>query len=174
MQFQQWLNESSLNDLYHSTVAAFPQTTKRQHSTDLVKISEIFWNPFLGVRTLFVKGLAQSGESGHEYNPIIIFKNVNYNPQGNQVEITANDGQNYIFEKLNPDQTQVLVRCNCKDFKFRFGYFDHLDHSLYGKPGKKYEALHNPGSANPQEMPGMCKHLLKLIKTLGTAGILGD
>lgn len=176
MRFNKWINlqESNLQDLYTSTVQAFPRTTKRQHAIDPVEIVEINWTPFLGVNTLFIKALAHSGESGKEYNPMILFKNVAYHPSKtneNWIEIAANDGQNYVFEKLNGDN-EILVRCNCADFSWRFNYFDHEDRSLYGKVRRKYEANVNPGSANPLEMPGMCKHLIKLTRTLDHAGIL--
>lgn len=178
MSFQKWLilQESNLQTLYKSTVQAFPSTTKRQHSIDPIQIVELTWTPFLGVKTLFIKGLAQSGESGKEYIPMILFKGVNYHNSKNErdwVEITANDGKDYVFERLGNDN-EVLVRCNCLDFQWRFNYFDHKNNSLYGKVRKKYEANVRPGSANPLELPGMCKHLIKLVQSLDHAGILED
>lgn len=177
MQFQTWFNvrESSLSSLYQSAVAAFPGTTKRQHATDLVRITELQWTPYLGMKTLFIRGLAQSEESGKEYMPIVVFKDVQYHPskeQSNWVEIIANDGKQYTFEKLNHADNDVLVRCNCPDFSWRFNYYNHLDNSLYGRKRTKYEAISNRGPANPFELPGMCKHLMKLVKSLDHAGIL--
>ena len=178
MRFQNWLllQESNLQNLYASTVQAFPQTTKRQHAIDPIKIVELNWTPFLGVNTLFVKALAQNGENGKEYNPMILFKGVEYHnskDHQNWVEIVASNGSHYVFEQIGR-QNEVLVRCNCADFKWRFNYFDYVDNSLYGRVRKKYEANVNPGSSNPLEMPGMCKHLIKLIQSLNHAGILED
>lgn len=178
MRFQNWLllHESNLQDLYVSTVQSFPATTKRQYSTDLIRIVELNWTPFLGVKTLFIKGIANSEESGKQYSPMVLFKGVNYhNSKDHQdwIEIVANDGRNYVFEKLNAENN-VLVRCDCKDFRWRFNYTDHTNASLYGRVRKKYEAKANPGSSNPLELPGMCKHLIKLVKTLDKAGILED
>ena len=166
LQFSEWLNESSLNSLFQSTVDAFPYTTKRQHSTDTIKITKMSWTPFVGLKTLYVKGLAQN--EGREYTPAILFKNVKY---GEGVELLASDNKNYRLEKLTLNG-DVLVRCGCGDFRWRFNYYDFLDHSLYGKKAKKYEAKYRPGSANPEEMPGMCKHLLKLIKILKSSEII--
>lgn len=178
MRFQDWLvlQESNLQDLYASTVQAFPRTTKRQYAIDPVRIVELSWTPFLGVKTLFIKGLAQSGESGKEYSPMVLFKGVNYHQiKENQdwIEIVASDGHNYVFERLNKGN-DVLLRCDCADFRWRFNYFDHQDGSLYGRVRKKYEANVNPGSANPLELPGMCKHLIKLVQSLDHAGILEE
>lgn len=175
MRFENWLNlqETNLHDLYLSTVDAFPRTTKRQYAIDLIHIKEVYWTPFVGVKTLFAKARAFSEESGKEYNPMILFKDMKYHQKKenkNWVQIKGNDGRSYVFERIS--ENNVLVRCDCADFRWRFNYFDHLDKSLYGRVRSKYEALHNPGSSNPQEMPGMCKHLIKFIKTLNNSGIL--
>jgi hypothetical protein len=177
MRFQNWLllHESNLQDLYVSTIQAFPTTTKRQYATDLIRIVELNWTPFLGVKTLFIKGIANSEESGKQYSPMVLFKGVNYhNSKDHQdwIEIVANDGRNYVFEKLN-SENNVLVRCDCNDFKWRGIYANHLDHSLYGRNRKKYESLGGP-PANPTNTPMMCKHLIKLVKSLDKAGILED
>lgn len=160
--------ESSINDLYNSTVQAFPRTTKRQNSIDLIKITEINWTPYLGMKTLFVKGNAYSEESHKNYSPIILFKNVTYhtNLQPNLIRLMASDDREYILEKLNYNENDVLVRCNCKDFNWRFQHFNYQDHSLYSKNRKKYEATINPGSANPLNLPGMCKHLIKFARVI--------
>lgn len=175
MRFENWLNlqETNLHDLYVSTVDAFPNTTKRQHATDPIRVIEVNWTPFVGVKTLFAKARVFSEESGKEYNPMVLFKKMIYHPAKENkdwIQIDGKDGRKYIFERIK--NNDVLVRCNCADFKWRFNYFDHLDKSLYGRVRSKYEAIANPGSANPQELPGMCKHLIKFVQTLNKAGIL--
>lgn len=172
MKFKLWM-ESNLIDLYQSTVDGFPRTTKRQHAIDPIHIIEVNWSPFLGVKTLFVKGIAHSEESGKEYSPMVLFKGVNYhNSKDRQdlIEIVGKDGRNYVLEKINIEN-DVLVRCDCNDFKWRGTYADHLDHSLYGRNRKKYESLGGP-PANPTNAPMMCKHLIKLVKSLSESGIL--
>jgi len=177
MRFNKWmsLQEGNLQNLYTTTVQAFPSTTRRQHATDPVKIVELNWTPFLGVNTLFIKASAYSEESGKNYNPMILFKNVDYHPLKTDmdwIEIVANDGKHYVFEKLN-ENNEVLIRCNCADFSWRWTYTDYLDHSLYGRNRRPYEAVFNPGSSNPLKLPGMCKHIIKMVKTLDETGILG-
>jgi hypothetical protein len=165
MSFKNWLiTESSLSELFQSTVDAFPNTTKRQHATDTINIANIIWRPFLGMRTLFVRALAQN--EGKEYSPIIVFKNVRYhqNEEPNLIKITEN-GNDYFFEPLSME-TDVILRCPCADFYWRGVHFNHLDKSLYGRDRKRYEAMHNPGSSNPTQSPIMCKHLIKLASVL--------
>jgi len=171
MDFKSWIiTESSLSELFQSTVAAFPNTTKRQHATDTIEISNITWRPFLGMRTLFVKGRAQN--EGREYSPIIVFKNVQYhqNEEPNLIKITE-DGNEYFFEPLSMD-TDVILRCPCADFYWRGVHFNYLDKSLYGRDRKKYEAKYRAGSANPTQSPIMCKHLIKLASVLRKNNLL--
>jgi hypothetical protein len=164
-----FLTESSLTDLYYSAVKAFPKTTKRQHAVDPIIIEELRWTPFKGVKTLFIRAEARN-ETRH-YSPMILFKNVNYD--NGRVKIVASDGLEYRFAPLSMEDNDVLVRCNCPDFKWRFNYYDHEDHSLYGRVRAPYESKGGP-PANPQELPGMCKHLMKAVIVLRDAGIFSD
>lgn len=150
------MNESSLTDLFNSAVAAFPRTRMRQHATDPIRIVEMRWTPFLGVRTLFVKARAQN--EGREYSPIILFKNVLYGQPGVRLRV---EGQEVTFAPLSNEETQVMLRCDCADFRWRFNYYDHVDRSLFGRVRSPYESQGGP-PANPRELPGMCKHLMKM------------
>ena len=171
MDFKNYLNETSLNGLYKSTVDAFPETKMRQYATDTIVISHLNWIPYVGMKTLFVKGLAQN--EGREYNPVVVFKQVQYNPNENFVELNANDGKTYRLNRLSLENNDVLLRCNCGDFFNRFNFYNHLDKSLYNRKRKKYESNGGP-PANPLELPGMCKHLMKTIYVLRESGIFSD
>jgi len=172
MDFKKWiLQEASLNDLYTSSVEAFPETTKRQHSTDTIKIASMKYTPYLGVKTLYVKGLAQN--EGKEYTPMILFRNVKYHPEKNNKAFSLRaEGKVYYLESLSASKNDVLVRCNCPDFQWRFQHFNSKEKSLYGSDRKPYEAVFRPGTANPEESPGMCKHVMKLMKALDASELL--
>ena len=162
--------ESSLNDLFKSAVEAFPDTSKRQHAIDPLIIKKLYWTPYLGMKTLFVKGLIES--ENKEYNPMILFKKVKYTENKGGVEIVTSEEKSYFFEPLSTDK-DVVLRCNCNDFKWRFSYYNHLDKSLYGRKSAKYESKGIDPSANPNEAPGMCKHLMKMVKVIKNMDILG-
>jgi hypothetical protein len=166
--------ESTLDQLYTSAVQAFPRTRFRQHATDPIRITELQWIPYLGMKTLYLRGRAQNIDNHHEYQPIILFKNVRYHDTKDQaglVEIVASDEKHYLLERLGYTANDVLLRCDCKDFHWRFNYYDHIDHSLYGRKRSKYEAQGGP-PANPRQMPGMCKHLMKMVLALDHAGVV--
>ena len=162
--------ETSAEELYRSAVKAFPNTTMRQHATHPIVIRELRWTPFVGVRTLFIKGLAQNED--REYTPILLFKGVNYTKS--DVKITASDGLEYNFGKLSLENTDILLRCNCQDFKYRFAWYNKLDYSLYGSPPKKYVSKGIGPPANPMELEGMCKHLMKMTEVVGNTGIFSE
>lgn len=164
--------ESSFKELYRSTVNSFPDTTKRQYSIDSIKIVKLHWIPYLGLKTLYIKGLAQNIDNSREYFPIVLFKNINYSISNklNSVEIQDNNGQKHRIEKIN--NNDILVRCNCKDFFWRGNYADHLDHSLYGRKRSKYYPISNRGSVNPRNDPMVCKHIIKMYKVLEQSGII--
>ena len=165
---KKYLIESSLNSLYDSAVDAFPKTKMRQHATEPITIENTIWIPFVGMKTLFVK--SKTKNENREYNSIIVFKNVNYEPNDNIVQLFASDNKIYNLENLSLEDNDVLVRCNCNDFNWRFNYYNHLDKSLYNNKRKKYESNGGP-PANPKELPGMCKHLMKTVSTLKEAGL---
>ena len=173
MEFKTWL-ESSLHDLKQNAILAFPATTRRQHAINEIEIVNLKYTPYLGVNTLYVKGLAHNVTNGKEYNPVMLFKGLHYQEQkgNNSAEIQA-DGQTYAFEKLSLEGTNVLLRCNCKDFLWRFHNEDHVDKSLQGPNRKKYEGQ-GIWEANPLKLPGMCKHLMALIEALKEAQVFTE
>ena len=166
-----WL-ETSLNGLYDNILKAFPETQKRQNAVDEVKIEHLLWVPFRGMNTLFVKAQARRDESKNEC--MILFKKVKYHPSAGRglVELRASNGEVVFLETLSSEKTEVLVRCTCEDFHWRMTHFNKLDGSLYGRDRRKYEAKFRPGSSNPEELAGVCKHLIKMSRVLGESSIV--
>ena len=165
-----WI-ETTLVGLYDSSLEAFSGTTMRQNATHSVKVEHMDWVPFLGVGTLFVKAIVNN--EGRKNEPIMLFKGVKYRASEGRgaVPIASSDGREVYIERLSWDSTQAMVRCSCKDFRWRFSHWNGLDKSLFGRSPKKYEATQRPGSSNPEEMPGMCKHLMKMAKILIESGV---
>lgn len=164
--------ESSLDDLYQSAVDAFPNTTKRQYATHPIKIVELKWTPFLGVKTLFVRGLAVNED--RSYNPMILFKGVQYQEKLSKgiVELHINEKEQVFLERLSSDKNEVLVRCDCNDFYWRGNYADWIDKSLWGRKRKKYESKGIYPPVNPTNAIMICKHLMKMTKVLQESGII--
>jgi hypothetical protein len=164
--------ETSISDLYKNTVEAFPKTTKRQFSTHTVVVERVDWVPFLGLRTLFIKSLIKN--EGKKYDCLMLFKNIVYKEEEGKksVKIKMSTGKEYFVEQIDSEKNDVLVRCNCQDFYWRFVHYNKEDKSLYGRDRRKYEALTRPNTANPMEMAGMCKHLIKMAKIIKETNLL--
>jgi hypothetical protein len=164
------LIETTLIDLYNNIKTAFPKTQKREYATDTVVIENITWVPFLGMKTLFLKGLARSDDK--KYDCIILFKKINYKDSlgKNIIKVKMSNGKEYFIEKMKIDKNDVLIRCNCLDFYYRFNYYNHLDKSLYGRKRTPYYGK-NLWKANEKELPGFCKHIIKFANILQKTNI---
>lgn len=164
--------ETSLSDLYKNTLIAFPRTTKRQFSTDTVRVEGLEWVPFLGLKTLFIKALIKN--EGKKYDCIMLFKNVIYKESEGKklIKIKMSTGKEHFVEQIDNKKNDVLIRCNCPDFYWRFVHYNKQDKSLYGRDRRKYEASMRPNTANPTQTSGMCKHLIKMAKILKESNLL--
>lgn len=166
--------ESSFHDLYIGAVEAFPKTSRRQYSTHTVRVERVEWVPFRGLGTLFVKGLCLN--EGRKNECVVVFKGVSYRDKegGGSVSVASSAGAAVHVMPLSLEESEVLVRCSCADFRWRFAHWNREDQSLFGRPPRKYEALMRPGSSNPEGRAGACKHLMKMAKILGESGVFGS
>lgn len=166
-----WL-ESSFKHLYDSAVSAFPNTAMRQNSTHTVRVEHVDWVPFLGLGTLFVKGLCNN--EGRKNECILLFKGVEYKEGESRgsVPLSSSDGRVVHVLPISLEKDEVMVRCTCSDFRWRFSHWNGVDGSLYGRRPRRYEASLSPGSSNPEESPGLCKHLMKMAKMLAETGLV--
>ena len=169
MNFKLW--ESTFDDLFDSAVVAFPNTKMRQHATDPIHVAGFKWTPFPGVRTFLLRSVATNED--RQYRPLILFKNVIYKdgPGPGVLGLRISINETRYIEKLTPDHHHILVRCDCPDFFWRFNYYDYVNRSLYANKRKKYENKGGP-PANPKKLPGMCKHLMKMMYTMQEAGLV--
>lgn len=169
---QQLEEASSVPTLQQNIERGFPDTTKRQHSTNEVVISNIQYMPYIGMKMLHVKSLAAS--NGHQYQQALQFMKVEFEPEDTDENATfqASDGEDYHVHPLQLNGHNVKVRCNCLDFHYRFANYNAQDKSLVGRPPPLYQKTTNRPPVNPAQVPGMCKHLLKLVETLRRYGLV--
>src|SRR4051812_45220874 len=128
-------DESTVRDLQQSAIDAFPHTTRRQHATATIAIEAVNYLPFFGVRTLLVRARADNtSDGGGVYRPLMLFRNVSYHEGVVPGARTLREqtGQPFILTPVSESGNDVLVRCQCEDFQWRFNYPDYLDSSLYG------------------------------------------
>lgn len=166
------LDETTFTQLYNATVATFPNTKYRHNVVDEIKVKNLKFVPYQGLNTLFIKSLAENIEKNTEYKTMALIKNINFNAKSKPVKILDEYGNSYLFEKPKINNNDVLVRCDCQDFKWRFNYYNSLDNSLYGKRRSKYKSK-GLSEANPAKSPGVCKHIMKLFEQLLKKKVIG-
>jgi hypothetical protein len=166
--FRTWL-ESSYNTLFQSAVDAFPNTTMRQHATGPIKINNIRFLPFIGLKTLLLRSEA-TNEDRH-YKPTLLFKKVQYG-EGPFTFKASDNGEEYTMQKLSLNDHDVLLRCECGDYFWRFHFYNWRDRSLWGHNRKPYDGMGAP--VNPTESPGACKHIMAFVNNLKNYGIFND
>jgi len=173
----QWTNQSieeaTLHDLERDTVFGFPNTTKRQHATDPIHITQMSLTPARPTGDLICDATAQSGAK--TYDPKILFLEVQYEDEDSQsnVTFTASDGDTYNMMPISLSKSNVKVTCNCLDFRWRFSVFNDNRDALYGKPPPPYQRkTETRPPANPNGTMGICKHLIKTVEALRQAGLI--
>ena len=169
------LDEVTLADLERDTVTGFPNTTKRQHATDPVQIVQMNLTPARPTGDLLCDCAAKSGPK--TYDTKILFLEVNYEDEDTptNVTFTATDGDAYNITPISLSESNVKVRCDCLDFRWRFSVWNDNQDALYGNPPPPYRRKTDTRPpANPNRTPGVCKHVIKTVKALRQAGLIAD
>lgn len=164
--------QSTYTGLERNVLNFIPVSKKRQHAVDPVRINSIELLPFIGTKNLNVNTIAAS--DGTNYSPKIIFNNVEFEEEdtNENVTFTGSDGNEYHMKHIDLNQNTLRVRCDCLDFYWRFAAFNAKDKSLIGKGPTPYQRVSNRGPVNPQEVPGVCKHLIAAVKAMKHSGIV--
>jgi hypothetical protein len=164
--------ESTPQELTRNIAIGFPKTKKRQHATQSVSVAQVKFTPYVKDKTLRVSAVATN--SGNQYTPTILFNEVTFEPEDTSTNTTfiASNREEYNIRPISLKDHTVKLRCNCLDFHHRFAVWNFQDDSLYGKKPPTYIPKTNRPPVNPLRVPGLCKHLLKLIRQLKTVKIV--
>ena len=163
---------STYAQLQQNTQRAFPQTP-RQQNAGTVQIANMKLQPFGPTNDL--QCVAEARNEGKTYNPKIMFLQVEYEDEDTQqnVTFTGSDGQEYHIQPINLNGSNCKVACTCLDFYWRFASFNYNDQSLIGqKPPPYQKRSETRGPANPAQVPGVCKHIIKTVENLRQTGLV--
>jgi hypothetical protein len=159
--------DSTYDELFRDIVGGFPNTAARQNATNPVQVSNVKYVAYQPNGILKVQ--AEASSNGHKYQPTILFQNVDYTGEGvpGSTTFRGTGGEHHI-EPIDLNHSTVKVRCTCLDFYHRFSQHNQNDGSLAGSPMPPYQK--KPGSnrppVNPKRVPGVCKHLIKMVQML--------
>lgn len=157
---------STVPQLTQNIRSAWPNTKKRQNATGEVRIGNIEYIPYVGTRMLHARTTSTS--NGHQYTQAIQFLDIKFEPVDTKqnATITATDGKDYHMQPVKLSHQNAKVRCSCMDFYWRFANYNSADKSLVGRPPALYQRKTNRPPVNPDQVPGLCKHLLKFVDQL--------
>lgn len=176
MKIQDLIEYSTIPDLERNIEVGFPRTTKRQHSTDTIRVAQLRIVPYVGTKSIFFKALCLNTDGGHKYDTQIFVGGGAQFETGETdetVKFTASNGNEYNMHPVTLTDQYARVRCNCPDFYYRFAHYDHNDQSLWGPAPPPYQRkTDNRPPVNPDQVPGMCKHLIKTVDALRQAGLV--
>lgn len=164
------LLETTLNQLISQTDSGF-DSDRRLNATDTTSVVDINLVPARGKLT--AKG-AVRGSENKVYQVLIQFQTVKYNPPANRDRVTfVAAEQTYAISPIDVGNSNVKVRCQCLDFRFRFAMINSADGSLFGNRPPIYRPVPNSGrgAANPSKTPGICKHIKSLMDELESGGL---
>lgn len=166
------LLEITLNKLQRSVVNTFPDTKRRQHDTETVGISKLRYIPYEGSHQLKIESVAISGSK--RYDCSMIFDDVYFEATDSAQTITffGNDERDYHVHPIDPTVNDVKVRCTCMDFYYRFAQTNYQNNGLDGDPPPQYIKRTDREPVNPENAPGLCKHLIKMREQLEIVGLL--
>ena len=166
------LLELTLQRLEKSTVDTFPDTKQRQHKTNTVNVVNIKYLPYQQSGVLKIQGLVTSG--GNRYHCSLSFSGVYYEPtdQADLVTFTGADNKDYHIHPIDETINDVQVSCTCMDFYYRFAQPDYQNKALDGNPPPTYVKKTNKEPVNPDNAPGICKHLMKMKDQLHIDGLI--
>jgi hypothetical protein len=168
------LEEVTLSDLERDTVSGFPNTTKRQHATDPVQITQMKLVPARPTGDLICDATAKSGPK--TYDPKILFLDTTFEDEDTRTNVTftAVDGDAYNIQPISLTRSNCKVTCNCLDFHYRFNNTNADKSALYGRPNPPYQPKpdSNRPSVNPNKVGGLCKHLISTIQALRQSGLV--
>jgi hypothetical protein len=173
-QLEQFLAETTYAELERNTLNSMPGEN-RANATNSVQIRDLQLIPY--ENALGVNSVVNSINSGSSYQPQVMFLDVEYINRDQQdadqletdprsVTFQGPDGKDYTIMPISLARNNCKVRCTCLDFRWRFAMYNDQDGSLFGEGPGLYQKKTDRQPNNPQRVPGVCKHILKLVDEL--------
>ena len=171
------LFEFNLAQLRTNIERGFPRTRARQHRVNMVNVTKVEYIPYPEQYALLVRAAVRGEEM--TYNSRMLFRDVEYRDADSDIVVTfkATNGEDYHIVPVFRDLHDVELSCTCMDYAWRFWMQNFQQDTQFGKGPNPYRRKTPPPPdgrpyANPEEVAGMCKHLIKLSDHLQQIGIL--
>jgi hypothetical protein len=168
----QFLDEATYAELERNTVQFQPQSKKRQFAINPVQVQTMQLIPHAESGTLEARAQVNSG--GNKYQSIVVFTGVVFQEEDTPQNITFKgaDEQDYHILSISLQQTNVKVRCTCLDFRWRFSVQNQEADALWGNGPGMYQKKTDRDPNNRRNVPGLCKHLMKVAIELKNSNLV--
>lgn len=174
MLIHELFEDLTIPQLQQNVQRGFPNTKKRQHDTGSVRVDRFKYTPFKANKLLKIEALTVSTNS-NKHNTVVELRNVVFEngDSPDNVTIISGDGQQTSFQPIPLNITNVGVSCNCADYIMRFAPFNLNNNCHIGTiPPRYIRKTTTRPEVNPQHVPGMCKHLLRMVECIRGDGLI--
>lgn len=143
----------TVDELVTNTYNLLPDAIMKGRTAQGMKIIDFKVQNSPGVKTKKIFATIRSQERPVAYTMILEFNGLE-------------DPENTIVDL---DTVKFKCRCSCHNFYFMWGYWDKQVGALSGPNQKKYvrKTTTRP-EVNPKHLPGMCKHIVRLLISMRT------
>lgn len=170
LEFEELLIETSTVHQLKSNTKVF-MGPDREKKASQVQLTHVEYVPAIQNGILTVK--ANTRSSNKTYDTTIQFSKVKFvqaeTPYAVPLDLA---GEEIFIMPLKARENDVQVHCTCMDFYWRFAMHNNHNDSLIGKPPQPYVKKTDREPLNPDEVPGVCKHLVKLVEHLTMERVL--
>lgn len=174
MKIYELFEDQTVPQLRQNIQTGFPDTKKRQHATNEVRVDNFKYTPFAANGILRVDAITSSN-NGNKHKVTIDLRGITFeNGDTDQnVTVTSSGGQDISVQPVQLNTTNVGVNCDCQDYIMRFATFNLNQNCHIGAiPPRYIRKTTTRPPANPNNVPGACKHILKCFEDLQGHGLI--
>jgi hypothetical protein len=152
-------------DLVKNTPKVSKGTTNNVDQSARVRLNDIVLQKGVRTETFYLE--VGSSSKGSSYGVMIMFKGIDDHQGLSEEEIAMG-----LKPKPSLSKNDIAVRCNCPSYRFRFDYANRGAKAATGAKFPAYHKLTNRAPNNPDNIPGVCKHIMEAMDYLISNGFV--
>ena len=165
-----FIREYTISKLDKDTVNNF--VGDRKERSNEIRVQSLTYIPYVKNNKLLCVG-KMIGKTGN-YNTKISFSDVVFD---GDVIITTSTNEEQKLQPISLSHSDVEIKCNCLDFFQRLSSYNKNVNALYGnETPNRFGATtpENKKKGNPNNSPGICKHVYALLDHLKSEGLITE
>lgn len=151
------------NELLHNV----PKVTPNYNFSASSNVRDLDVNYQIGVKTITFTGNIHSLHHNNTYSIVVSFSKVEPTDGLTDEEIL----QGYM-PKPSLANHDIHVRCSCPSYRFRFDNANRMNRVAMGRGFGNYHRKTNRAPNNPQNLPGLCYHIIEFVDYLQSQGFV--